>query len=360
MKFSFFTLKYSVFFLKTNFIFMIFLQGIKLFLNKQHTNSGLNVSEGAQDQSNHLIESTSNYFYAFLINFKKFLLSLVSTFTYDVKQFEATKTEIINFVKIDDKPQLIFGNKQDANLNPTIISESYVNFSELLQFSNIKHIIKLTYLFNLNLNCILVNLAIVSYFLVKRKKYKLQNVGNFFSKRFLKLNLLFVNVLFIVLILMDSFYMLLLNTNFKNQPTTIDKQNLKDSNVLLDFLFNYVKTFDKNQASSFWNQPEEVPAQNKDVISVESSFSSLHGINPDLSSENNFFTIVTLKINLIIMVISICMLSLYSYMTKLDMDSTVVNKSCKYIFRVLTKKRESNVQRLNVPRHLAFLTVHLS
>jgi len=126
--------------------------------------------------------------------------------------------------------------------------------------------------------------------------------------------------------------MLLLNTNFKNQPTTIDKQNLKDSNVLLDFLFNYVKTFDKNQASSFWSQPEEVPAQNKDVISVESSFSSLHGINPDLSSENNFFTIATLKINLIIMVISICMLSLYSYMTKLDMDSTVVNQSCKYIF----------------------------
>jgi hypothetical protein len=339
MKFSFFTLKYSVFFLKTNFIFMIFLQGIKLFLNKQNINSGLNSSKGAPDQSNHFIESTSNYFYAFLVNFKKFFLSFVSTFTYDVKQFEATKTEIINFVKID-KPQVILDNKQDANFNPIIISESYVNFSELLQFSNIKHIIKLTYLFNLNLNCILVNLAIVSYFLVKQKKYKLQNVGNFLSKRFLKLNLLFVNVLFIVLILTDSLYMLLLNTSFKNQPTTIDKQNLKDSNVLLDFLFNYVKTFDKNQQSSYWNRPEEVPAQNKDVISVESSFSSLQSINLDLSSENNFFTIATLKINIIIMVISICMLSLYSYMTKLDMDSTVDNQSCKYIFRVLSKKSE--------------------
>jgi len=327
MKFAFFTLKYSVFFLKTNFIFMIFLQIIKLSLNKQQSNSALNNSEFFQtDQQPHIAETDTNYFDLFKSCFKKFFTSFISTFTYDVKQMEATKTEIINFVKLNE-PTIQSANNRGANLNPSIISESYVNFSELLQFSNIKHIIKLTYLFNLNLNCILINLALISYFLVKIKKNKSRRIGDFFSKKFLKLNLFLVSILFIVFILTDSLYMLFLNSSFRSQPNKIEKSNVKDSNVLIDYLLNYVNILDKKQPDYL---DEKSQPLNKDIISVESSYSSLHSSNniPNMSNENEYLTMVTLRINILIMILSICMLSFYSYITRLDMESC--SFSCKF------------------------------
>ncbi len=304
---------------------MIFLQIVKTLLNKQQTNTVFN-SSGVFQETHH--QATSSYIDGFIACFKKYFVSFISTFTYDVKQMEATKTEIINFVKLNE-PAISLAKNQDSNLNPAIISESYINFSELFQFSNIKHIIKLTYLFNLNLNCILINLALLSYFLVKLKKNRSQKVGDFFGKNFFKLNLLLVNFLFVVLISIDSLYMLFLNSSFRSLPNTMEKSNLKETNILIDYLLNYVKILDKKQPDYFTDEFSK-----QDVIAVESSYSSLHSTNniPSFSNTNEFFTMITLKINIGIMVISICMLSLYSYITKLDMESGSFLTACNYCF----------------------------
>lgn len=323
MNFSFFTLKYSVFFLKTNFIFMIFLQITKFFIHNQTSNySTVNTP---QDLFTPKQQNESSIV-------KTFLTSFMSSFTYDIKELEATKTEILNIVKVNDNYNDQNDTSRQAQLNPTIVSESYVNFFELLHFNNLKHIIKLIYIFNFNINCILINLMLISYLLVQLKKKATKRSSGSFEKKFLKFNLILIHFLLLTLVLVDSIYMLFINSNLQSpylsskptDPISTNVLDSKDSNFLLDYIFNSLGSsknyFDKENA-------------NNDLVTIESSYSSLKSSNsmPDQFKTDGVLTSIALKINMAIMVFSICMLTVYSYMSKVETrncEESDSKKSC--------------------------------
>ena len=339
MKFAFFTMQYSVFFLKTNFIFMVILQVVKFMLNKENRSSPspdlFTNSVNATVNSNDSPPDTT-YVKMFTTSLKDFVVSFVSTFSYDVKQLEATKTEIINVMKVNNKENSLLQDEA-YNVMPTIVSESYVNFSELLQFSNLNHVIKLTYLFNMNLNCVLLNLALISYLLIRLKKNKqLREVGTCFSKKFLKLNLFAANFAFLVLITIDSIYMLFLKSSFNMQTTT------SDTNALFDSLYSYLKDSEpKQQPLDLLGETDNAQvASSKDYVSIESSFSTSQSSNfysSEYSSADVVLTAIALKTNIVILVVAICTLAFYSHLVKIDLEdecekSSASTKSGTFFF----------------------------
>lgn len=193
-------------------------------------------------------------------------LHIKTFYTHDTKQLTANQTQLINLVNYKVS-------------KPVLVSTNFFDLHQLYNFNNMKNSIKLAIFIHLNTGCSVLNLLIITYFLI----YKQPQLENSFQKSFLKvhfyLNLL---ILFSIVIVSSYFFYYITNTQ------TLDK-----SNYLNDWISKILK---------------------------ENTLNSNARLFVDLNNSNSFTNLTDhisqlyLKFNVIVMVFSSCLLASYGYL----------------------------------------------
>ena len=289
----------SVLLLKFNFAFILCLQVVK-FLLLNEANYGSEISCG-----NHM----NSTFHPTTRSVLSSLARSLSTFhSYDVNRMEATRTDLVT---IYNSNSLNAKNYDLANLilnEPFIQISSFVNFTEIFQFTNLRNMIKLILVLNKNLTLVLMNIIILCFLMMntrKRSKSKLVMAWN------LTINIL---LLFFVLIL-NTIFMLIVNKYYKNSSTF---KNL--NKTLSEFFARHWKDKTKNQVDL------------KNFYLVDSRFrmsktASYNGQDltgpvdmPLLDAANQISPLTYLKLNIVVMLVSTVLLLVYSFFASYELD----------------------------------------
>lgn len=202
MKLARYCLQYSIELLKLNFYFIIVVQLVKFLLNSENNNTILNYEKEFFENAN--LTNTEPVTNVLKTNLNNIFLALTSWYSYDINQLEATKTEVINVI-----------NRNDPNFEetkPFIRIKSFINFNEMLQFNNLKNFLKIALVTNLNFTTMLINIILISYLITQRRKLF---TNNRIGKSFLKIQLVLNIVLFVIVFMLNLFYMFIVNKYFK-------------------------------------------------------------------------------------------------------------------------------------------------
>lgn len=222
-------LDYSIVLIKINFAFILVLQTMRFLIYTDITtqqSQALLDSSTSCKHTQHQQQPQSpqpqpqqqhSSFEQKMRSFRYRLSNLMSSWnSYDINQLEATKTEIVNV--FDNN------NNNDVNSNettpllggepPFVTIKSFINFTELIQYNNLKNMLKLAFVLNLNLTTLVTNLIVISYLLVKsRANYALLGVR--FGPRFFHFNLAFILTILVTLLSLNTLYLFLFNDYFK-------------------------------------------------------------------------------------------------------------------------------------------------
>jgi hypothetical protein len=216
-------LDYSIVLIKINFAFILVLQTMRFLIYTDMTtqqphallDSSTSCKHTQHQQSQSPQPQQQPSFEQKMRSFRSRLSNLMSSWnSYDINQLEATKTEIVN----------VFDNNNDVNSNettpllggepPFVTIKSFINFTELIQYNNLKNMLKLAFVLNLNLTTLVTNLIVISYLLVKsRANYALLGVR--FGPRFFHFNLAFILTILVTLLSLNTLYLFLFNDYFK-------------------------------------------------------------------------------------------------------------------------------------------------
>jgi hypothetical protein len=235
----------------------------------------------------------------------KTLLSYLSTFNnYDISKIEATKTDLVNFYE-----QLSLNNNNSNNTNadknkPFITIRTFFDFSEFFELNNLRSMIKLIIVLNLNLTLTLLNVVLISFL-------ALSNEDNW-RIGFLKNNLLLNMAIFTFLLLLNSSFMLIVN-KYHQSVSSFSSLNRALFNFLNDLLVNKkaVNLNNYHLIGSKSKMVKTISIQNNSVEEnvIPSDFQSL--LTQKCSNSINFSY---LKLNLVFMVISLVLLLVYSFL----------------------------------------------
>lgn len=292
MKLARYCLDNSIVTLKVNIGIIVVLECVKFLINSETHKTYLNYKNDNSVNGTRELSHSKSDTNIFRSSFDNILLSLSSWYTYDINQMEATRTEIVNVINTD-----ISGSSASASIQPLIITRSFINFSELLQFNNLKNMIKLALIVNLNIMCILVNMILLSYFLIKNKtningiRRRCEDVG----KRFLKAHLVMNMVLLLVVFMINSMYILIVN---------------KDTNLRIkDYLIGLISNNNNNN-------------ENSDIKSDDIKLEDMHFKYETFDRQ---ITLINVKLNIVLMIFSIGLLAAYSFLIKLDYVKRNIN-----------------------------------
>lgn len=205
---------YSIALIKINFAFILVLQAMKLFTG---------MTDIMQNQS------VASYNSSSFLSYLKYVAHLWTSNSYDINLMEATKTEVINVYgqKPDElmKPlnksefDLSYSNLDDTSKvsssqnNPYVTFKSFINFTQLIQYNNLKNMVKLVFVLNLNLTTLITNLIVISFLMIKKRTFTIMGVR--LGKKFMRSNLVLNIVLLIVLLSINTLYLFIFNGYFK-------------------------------------------------------------------------------------------------------------------------------------------------
>ena len=224
-KYSQLCFKYSFLLLKINFIFIIIFQVIKLTLNNNdyqlsfdddQSSSSSPVSSSSSSSSS-LWKNLTNLIISFDLNkWKSFVDSLAVPTTIDLNSFEATKIEEIKLVNSSSSSAESSDIRQGINNidDLFLITTSYYNFTQYLMFNNLRLIIRLAFIYNLNLNSILINTILISFYVNRQGQgcqltdYDSNNkTKSIISYSFSKFNLILNNLFLFLILVFNLVYM---------------------------------------------------------------------------------------------------------------------------------------------------------
>lgn len=207
-------LDYSITLIKINFMFILVLQAMKLLIGMTDVSQ-----QEQQDQQMRPIITNSNQssydnlsqYSSSFHDYLKYLSRLWTSNSYDINLMEATKTEIVN---VYDEPS----DSGDVNFatdgsTPLVTFKSFVNFTEFIQYNNLKNMIKLAFVLNLNLTTLITNLIVISYLLVNRRAFYF--LGIRLGRRFVRANLVLNLTLLVLLLALNTLYLFAFNDYFK-------------------------------------------------------------------------------------------------------------------------------------------------
>ena len=320
-------MKHSIRFLKLNFTCIILLQVVKLILVQENHRALLNFDGNVIRNESRASSSDGDVFvkynnqesqiYDRKLN-NEFIVSLSSWYSYDIKQMEATKTEILNIItnrrtnELDKSAQaaaMSDGGEvlewdgpaeqpPTQTVKPIMITTSLINYNELLQFSNLKNVVKLAILLNLNLTCILTNLLIVSFIILRNAESKSSSLSskNRSFRAYMNLNLNMNIFLFLLLLVINLVYLVILNK------------------------YNHHASFDTFKWIKGLISMNTTETESSVVKDLHAQFET-----SQMSSAFNWFMqfvlISNAKINVFFMIVSICLLFTYGYLIKLDCNT---------------------------------------
>lgn len=227
-------LDYSIALIKINFAFILVLQALKLFTGMTDAIQQTNNSNNNQSLVITTTTSDTNTSSSFL-DYLGYVARLWTSNTYDINLMEASKTEIVNVY--DRVPTTNNENNTDFDLvysaledNPAannstndgfVTFKSFVNFTQLIQYNNLKNMVKLVFVLNLNLTTLIANLIVVSFLIIKNNTKNKKRSACFkiagwrFGPKFLRSHLVLNLVLLIVLLAVNTLYLFIFNDYFK-------------------------------------------------------------------------------------------------------------------------------------------------
>ncbi len=185
----------------------------------------------------------------------------------------------------------------DMNLtDPTVVSTNYLDLNRIFSLNLLKSSIKLIIFFDLNMACSLVNIMIISYLINKNSK----KIYDLFGSWFLYLHLCINVIVLLVLCFISIIYVVLRNC------AETDNNNLSfEKKSLFDLIFSY---FNDNQL----HQSKVYSRYFFDINRLTFvQFNSIHG----------FLSRIYLKFNVILMIVSTCLLASYSFLLHVDYES---------------------------------------
>jgi hypothetical protein len=311
--------------LKFNFGFVLFLQTTKLLLvndSNEYTNipPSLSRSEFTSNNTVSQLPPQNDQSTSSLIK------SLLTFYTYDVNQIEATKVDLVNvhnWTKVAD-------DRVDSK--PYVTVSSSIKLNEMFQFNNLRNMIKVILVLNLSLTIILINLIILCYLALTRSKPN--SLGKLVSSN-------------IVLNLILLVFMLVLNTTFMLMMNKYQKSSSMFSN-LNETVFGFVMRY-------LAKRPNLVDLQNYSLVDSRSMFttvsdnyarivagarlqdignsSGLDGIRFVESEQDSVSSFTFLQINIVLMVVTTLLLILYAFFIKSETRSNRSHEEYSKEFR---------------------------
>lgn len=344
------------------------------------SSSSLTNEKNENNNNNNRIESSSRV--------SDILSSWYSSW-YEVKQLEATKTEILNVVtsfrrnssqndadaensnnnnrsSSSSSTETLNNNDDNAatkratlNNGPVLITTSFITFNEILELNDFKNFIKFAILLNLNFTCILVNLLIVSYLIIRNhensndffttqddrsspprkssfdngdaelgdctttttdcnhqslhlssssnntRKY-VSTTNNCWSRVYLKLNLNLNIILFVVILIINTIYLLIIN-GYYNSLIKFGSFNWLNDVINRQFKDEIGEKLNNNNL----NIERELIDFKETTTNGVVSYVNLNGFF-------QFILVGNAKLNVFFMVLSLTLLFIYAYMIRID------------------------------------------
>lgn len=300
---------------------MLVLQLMKFFIHddSKTTNKLYNTNNNESSLLHSDAQNDTFTFQGMLKNVKNLLFAGES---YDVDRFEATKTDIVNVVDrlSDDSTN---GTQTFPYLSrPYVSVKSFYNFTELIQYNNFRNMVKIAYVLNLNLTTVMINLIVLSYILIKRKRFSVLNGRYNFKREFFKMNIFINLVLLAALLVFNTVYLCLFGSYLKKQSAFSTVSKL--FHEYISRLFN-----DDYDPERYDTLNVKIP-ETSDLYLVEykAKSTSLLQYSPNLDRSQNcpyctqistqFSAIFNIKMNLILMIIFVTLVTFYSYFLNVD------------------------------------------